>query len=54
MPRVLFEFHAATVASMSAKRKRNYTVAFKLQVVESAERTANREAGRKFGVDEKS
>ena len=38
---------------MSAKRKRNYTVAFKLQVVESAERTTNRETGRIFGVDEK-
>ena len=29
----------ATAASMSAKRKRNYAAAFKLQVVESAERT---------------
>ena len=38
---------------MSAKRKRNYAIAFKLQVVESTERTTNREAGRKFGVDEK-
>ena len=34
-------------------RKRNYTVAFKLQVVYIAERTTNREASRKFGVDEK-
>jgi len=41
------------MASGSAKRKRNYSVAFKLQVVESAEGTSNREAGRKFGVDEK-
>ena len=40
-------------ASSSAKRKRNYSVAFKLQVVESAEGTTNREASRKFGVDEK-
>ena len=40
-------------ASSSAKRKINYSVAFKLQVVESAEGTTNREASRKFGVDEK-
>ena len=38
---------------MSATRKRNYTVVFKLQVAERAERTTNREASRKFGVDEK-
>jgi len=41
------------MASTSGQKKRSYSVAFKLQVVESAKLSSNREAGRKFGVDEK-
>ena len=37
------EFHKALAASVSAKIKRNYIVAVKLQVVDRAEGTTNRE-----------
>lgn len=34
-------------------KKRSYEAAFKLTVVDSAEKTTNRAAARKFGVDER-
>ena len=57
MLQLLFELHVITAAGVClwyvSHEKANCTVAFKLQVVERAERITNREASRKFGVDEK-
>ena len=35
-------------------KKKSFDAAFKLRVLECAEKTGNREAGRKYKVDEKS
>ena len=58
---LLFELHVVTVQLqvhaylryVSHEKVKLYTVVFKLQVVERAERTTNREASRKFKVDKK-
>ena len=41
------------MASNPATKKRSFDSAFKLKVLEYAENTSNREAGRKYKVDEK-
>ena len=41
------------MAEAGSSRKRLFDVAFKLKVIEYSSKTSNREAGRKFGVDEK-
>ena len=41
------------MAEAGSSRKRSFDVAFKLKVIEYSSKTSNREAGRKFGVDEK-
>jgi len=39
--------------AMIRGKKRSFEAAFKLEVVQYAEKSSNREAGRKFNVDEK-
>ena len=43
----------ADAGPTSNPKKRSFDSAFKLKVVEFAEKNSNRGAGRKFGVDEK-
>jgi len=52
---LLFKFYVSVWQQHQAlpKRKRNYNVALKLQVVESAEGTSKREAGKKIDMDRK-
>jgi len=44
---------AVAMAEPIASKKRSYDAAFKLKVVEYAEKSTNRGTGRKFNVDEK-
>ena len=41
------------MASVSVTKRMSYTVAFKLQVVELAEKSGNRSAAREHGINEK-
>ena len=45
--------YTALVSIATTKKKRSFDAAFKLRVVEYAERDTDRDASRKVGVDEK-